>query len=92
MQGGKGIFMETSQLDPEEECMRCHRMRIQLGALSSTLTCSTMTFELKTLPQQRHLIERLQDESYAQRSHIEEQPSNMETMQHYLDQLEREQQ
>jgi hypothetical protein len=46
--------------------MGCQRMRIQMGALSSTLT-----FELETLSQHRHLIERLQDESYAQRSQIE---------------------
>jgi hypothetical protein len=55
-----------------------------MGALSSTLT-----FELETLSQHRHLIERLQDESYAQRSQIEEQRSSMEIMQCRLDQLER---
>jgi polyhydroxyalkanoate synthesis regulator phasin len=49
---------------------------------------STLTFELETLSQHRHLIERLQDESYAQRSQIEEQRSSMETMQRRLDQLE----
>jgi polyhydroxyalkanoate synthesis regulator phasin len=85
--GWQGPFVDSGQLDPEEECMGCHRMRIQLGALSSTLT-----FELETLSQHRHLIERLQDESYAQRSQIEEQRSSMEIMQRRLDQLERAQQ
>jgi hypothetical protein len=83
MQGGKGLFVGSGQLDPEEECMGCQRTRIQMGALSSTLT-----FELETLSQHRHLIERLQDESYAQRSQIEEQRSSMEIMQRRLDQLE----
>jgi hypothetical protein len=34
------------------------------------------------------MIERLQDESYAQRSQIDEQRSSMETMQRRLDQIE----
>ena len=46
-------------------------------------------FELETMSQHRHLIKRLQDESYAQRIQIEEQCSNMEIMQRRLDQLER---
>jgi hypothetical protein len=54
-----------------------------MGALSSTLT-----FELETLPQHRDLIERLQDESCAQGSQIEEQRNNMEIMQRRLYQLE----
>jgi hypothetical protein len=86
MQGGKDFFMDSGQLDEdsiEEECIGCRRMRIQLGALSST-----RTFELETLSQHRHMIERLQDESYAQRSQIEEQRNNMEAMQRRLDQLE----
>jgi phage shock protein A len=59
-------------------------MRIQMGALSSTLT-----FELETLSQHRHLVERLQDEIYAQRSQVEEQRSSLEIMQSRLDQIER---
>jgi len=55
-----------------------------MGALSATLT-----FELETLSQHRHLIERLQDESYAQRSQIEEHRSCMEILQCHLDHLER---
>ena len=54
-----------------------------MGALRSTLT-----FELESLSQHRHLIERIQDESYAQRSQIEEQCSSMKTMQCLLDHLE----
>jgi uncharacterized coiled-coil protein SlyX len=55
-----------------------------MGALNSTLT-----FELETLSQHRHLIERLQDEIYAQRSQIEEQRNSLEIMQSRLDQMER---
>jgi hypothetical protein len=47
-----------------------------------------MTFELETLSQHRHLIERLQDEVFAQRSQIEDQRSQMENMQGCLDQME----
>ena len=64
--------------------MGCQRTRIQMGALSSTLT-----FELETLSQHRNLIERMQDESYAQRNHIEEQRNSPETMNIRLDHLER---
>jgi chromosome segregation ATPase len=55
-----------------------------MGALKSTLT-----FELETLSQHQHLIERLQDESYAHRSQIEEKHNSLEIMQSRLDQLER---
>jgi hypothetical protein len=55
-----------------------------MGALNSTLT-----FELETLSQHMHLIERLQDEIYAQRSQIEEQHSSLEIMQSQMDQMER---
>jgi hypothetical protein len=54
-----------------------------MGALNSTLT-----FELETLSQHKHLIERLQDEIYAQRSQIEEQRISLEIMQNQLDQME----
>jgi hypothetical protein len=86
MQGGKGFLVDSRQLDEysiEEECIGCRRMRIHLGALSST-----RNFELETLSQHRHMIERLQDESYAQRIQIEEKCNNMEVMQQCLDQLE----
>jgi hypothetical protein len=48
------------QQDLEKECSGCQRMKIHLGAINST-----MTFELETLSQHRHLIERLQDEVFA---------------------------
>jgi methyl-accepting chemotaxis protein len=55
-----------------------------MGAINSTLT-----FELETLSQHRHLIERLQDEVFYQRSQIEEQHSHMENMQSHMEQMER---
>jgi uncharacterized coiled-coil protein SlyX len=55
-----------------------------MGALNSTLT-----FELETLSHHRHLIERLQDEIFAQRSQIEEQRNSLEIMQSRMDQMER---
>jgi hypothetical protein len=55
-----------------------------MGALNSTLT-----FELETLSQYRHLIERLQDEIFVERSHIEEQRNSLEIMQSRMDQMER---
>ena len=58
-----------------------------MGALSATLT-----FELETLSQHKHLIERIQDEIYSRRRQIEEQHSSMDIMQRRLDQLERAQQ
>jgi hypothetical protein len=48
-------------------------MKIQLGAISSK-----MTFELETLSQHHHLIERLQDEVFAQRSQIEDLQGRLE--------------
>jgi hypothetical protein len=72
------------QQDPKLECAGCQRMRIHMGALNSTLT-----FELETLSHHRHLIERLQDEIFAQRSQIEEQCSYMEILQSRMDQMER---
>jgi hypothetical protein len=42
------------QQDSEKEFFECQRMRIHLGAIHSM-----MTFELETLSQQIHLIERL---------------------------------
>jgi septal ring factor EnvC (AmiA/AmiB activator) len=86
MQSGKGALADSGHLDEdpiEDECIGCSRMRIQLGALGST-----RAFELETLSQHRHMIERLQDESYAQRSQLEEHRTNMEAMQRRLDQLE----
>jgi hypothetical protein len=60
MLGVKGLLVGSSQLELKEECVGCQRTRIQMGALNSTLK-----FKLETLSQHRHLIERLQDESYA---------------------------
>jgi hypothetical protein len=62
------VFTGQDQQDPEKDCAGCQRLRIHMGAINSTLT-----FELETLSQHMHLIERLQDEVYAQRSQIEEQ-------------------
>jgi hypothetical protein len=50
---------------------------------------STLNFELETLSQHRHLIERLQDEVFSQRSQIEDQCIQMENMQGCMDQIER---
>ena len=47
------------------------------------------SFELETLSQRKHLIERLQDEIYAQMSQIEEHRNSLEIMQSRLDQMER---
>jgi len=57
LQGIKGLLVGFDQPDPEMECVGCQRLRIQMGALHSTLT-----FELETLSAHMHLIERLQDE------------------------------
>lgn len=76
-------FAGQGQQDSEKDCFGCQRLRIHLGAINST-----MTFELETLSQHRHLIERLHDEVFAQRSQIEDQRSQMENMQGCLDQME----
>jgi hypothetical protein len=67
----------------EEECGGCSRIRVQLGAMGAN-----RAFELETLSQHRFMIEKLQDESYAQRSQIEDNRMKMETMQRRLEQLE----
>jgi hypothetical protein len=67
----------------EEECGGCSRIRVQLGAIGAN-----RAFELETLSQHRLMIEKLQDESYAQRSQIEDNRMKMETMQRRLEQLE----
>jgi hypothetical protein len=54
-----------------------------MGALNSTLT-----FKLETLSQHMHLIERLQDEIFAQRSQIKEKHISLEIMQSRIDQME----
>jgi hypothetical protein len=51
-------------------------MKIHLEAVNAM-----MTFELETLSQHRHLIERLQDEVFAQLNQIEDQHSEMENLQ-----------
>jgi hypothetical protein len=84
LQDVKGLLVGSAQRDPEVECVGCQRMWINMGVLISTLT-----FELETLSQHRHLIEGLQDEIYAQRSQIEEQRSSLEIMQSWMDQMER---
>jgi uncharacterized coiled-coil protein SlyX len=71
------------QQDLEKEFFGCQRMRIHLGVINST-----MTFKLETLSQHRHIIERLQDEVFAQRSQIEDQRNHMENLQGHLDQME----
>ena len=58
-------------------------MIIHLGVINST-----MNFELENVSQHRHLIERLQDEVFDQRSQIEDQRSQMENMQGPMDQME----
>jgi hypothetical protein len=78
------FLVRHDQQDPELECAGCQRMRIHMGALNSTLT-----FELETLSQHRHLIERMQDKIFAHRSQIEEQHSYMEILQSQMDQMER---
>jgi hypothetical protein len=78
------LFAGQDQQDPEKDCAGCQRLRIHMGAISSTLT-----FELETLSQHRHLIERLQDEVFTQCSQIEDQRSQMENMQGRMDQMER---
>jgi hypothetical protein len=50
---------------------------------------STLTFELETLSQHRHLIERFQDKIFAQRSQIKKQHNYMENMQNQMEQMER---
>jgi uncharacterized coiled-coil protein SlyX len=77
-------FTGQDQHDPKKDCARCQRLRIYMGAINSTLT-----FELETLSQHRHLIERLRDEVFAQRSQIEDQRSQLENMQGRMDQMER---
>jgi hypothetical protein len=49
------------------ECAECQRIKIKYGAINSMVS-----FELETLSQHRHLIGKLQDEVYAQRSQIED--------------------
>jgi hypothetical protein len=86
MQKGKGASAESGNWaeDPfEEECGGCNRIRLQIGAIGTN-----RAFELETLSQHRHMIENLQDESYAQRSQLEDHRMKMETMQRRLDQLE----
>jgi hypothetical protein len=78
------FFAGQDQQEPEKDCARCQRLRIHMGEISSTFT-----FELETLSQHRHLIERLQDEVFTKRSQIEDQRSQMENMQGRLDQMER---
>jgi septal ring factor EnvC (AmiA/AmiB activator) len=86
MQSGKGVSADSGHWveDPiEDECSGCSRIRIQFGAIGAN-----RAFELETLSQHRHMIEKLQDESYAQRSQLEEHRTKMEAMQRRLDQLE----
>jgi hypothetical protein len=86
MQKGKGVPVDSGNWveDPlEEECGGCNRLRLQLGAIGAN-----RAFELETLSQHRHMIEKLQDESYAQRSQIEDHRMKIETMQRRLEQLE----
>ena len=86
MQSGKGVLANSGHLNKdsiEDESLECSRLRIQLGALGST-----RAIEIEILSQHMHMIERLQDESYAQRSQLEEHHTNMEAMQRRLDQLE----
>jgi hypothetical protein len=61
------LLVGQDQYDEEIECAGSQRLRIHMGAFRSTLT-----FKLETLSQHRHLIERLQDKIFAQRSQIEE--------------------
>jgi hypothetical protein len=86
MQKGKGVSVDSGHWaeDPiEEECGGCNKIRLQIGAIGAN-----RAFELETLSQHRHMIEKLQDESYAQRSQLEEHHMKMEAMQRRLDQLE----
>jgi septal ring factor EnvC (AmiA/AmiB activator) len=87
MQSGKGVSADSCHWaeDPiDEECGGCSKIRIQFGAIDAN-----RAFELETLSQHRHMIEKLQDESYAQRSQLEEHRTKMEAMQRILDQLDR---
>jgi hypothetical protein len=64
MQKGKGAPVDSGNWVEdsfEEECGGCSRIRLQLGAIGAN-----RAFELETLSQHRHMIEKLQDESYAQ--------------------------
>jgi septal ring factor EnvC (AmiA/AmiB activator) len=86
MHNGKGVSADSGHWveDPiEEECGGCSRIRIQIGAINVN-----GAFELETLSQHRHMIEKLQDESYTKRSQLEEHRTKMEAMQRRLDQLE----
>jgi len=86
MQKGKGASAESGNWtkDPfEEECGGCSRIKLQIKAIGTN-----MAFELEMLSQHRHMIENLQDKSYAQRSQLEGHHMKMETMQMILDQLE----
>jgi hypothetical protein len=67
----------------EEDCGGCSSIRVQLGAMNAN-----RAFELETLSQHRFLIGKLQDESEAQRSQIEDNRLKMEMLQRRLEQLE----
>jgi hypothetical protein len=75
-QGFKGLLIVHDHSEPKMECAWCQRLQIRMGPLISKLT-----FDLEILSQHRHLIERLQDEMFAQRSQIEEQRNSLEIMQ-----------
>jgi hypothetical protein len=86
MQSGKGVSADSEHWveDPiEEECGGCSKIRIQIGAIGTNTA-----FELETLSQHRHMIEKIQDESYAQRIQLEEHHMKIEAMHRRLDQLE----
>jgi hypothetical protein len=85
LQKGKGVPVDSGNWveDPfEEECGECIRLRLQLGEIGAN-----KAFKLETLSQHRHMIEKLQDERYAQRSQIEDHCMKIETMQRILEQL-----
>jgi hypothetical protein len=86
MQKGKGVLEDLGNWveDPiEEECDSCIKIRLQIGEIGAN-----KAFELEMLSHHRHVIEKLQDESYAHRIQLKENCIKMEAMQRILDQLE----
>jgi hypothetical protein len=75
-----GSWVEESW---EEECGGCSTIRVQLGAIGAN-----RAFELEMLSQHKFMIEKIQDESYAQHIQIKENRMKMATMQQRLEQLE----
>jgi hypothetical protein len=67
----------------EPECGGCSSLHEQLVALSAN-----RAFEMETLSQHRFLINKLQDESEAQRSQITTNREQIDTLQLRMDQLE----